>query len=141
MPSMDESLNMSSMSEATKKKKGLGKKLKNVLRMSTNSKSGKKSAPSDNVTSHKDCNFCNTQFADCTDEEIVRLKYKMTQFKNDIKSRKEEEFFRMVLLSYQMVNRKNKRMTALDPVALYKEVEEKNIPFYRYQDWIEHKGK
>ena len=65
----------------------------------------------------------------------------MTQFKNDIKSRKEEEFFRMVLLSYQMVNRKNKRMTALDPVALYKEVEEKNIPFYRYQDWIEHKGK
>lgn len=66
----------------------------------------------------------------------------MTMFKKDIKSRKEEEFFRMVLLSYQMVNRKNKRMTALDPVALYKEVSEvQNVPFYRYQDWIEHKGK
>jgi len=120
------------MSEATRKKKGFGKKIKNVLRMSTSTKSGKKN-PSDNVTSHKDCNFCNTQFADCTDEEIVRLKYKMTIFKNDIKSRKEEEFFRMVLLSYQMVNRKNKRMTALDPVALYKEVSEvQNVPFYRY---------
>jgi len=129
------------MSEATRKKKGFGKKIKNVLRMSTSTKSGKKN-PSDNVTSHKDCNFCNTQFADCTDEEIVRLKYKMTIFKNDIKSKKEEEFFRMVLLSYQMVNRKNKRMTALDPVALYKEVSEvQNVPFYRYQDWIEHKGK
>jgi len=129
------------MSEATRKKKGFGKKIKNVLRMSTSTKSCKKN-PSDNVTSHKDCNFCNTQFADCTDEEIVRLKYKMTIFKNDIKSRKEEEFFRMVLLSYQMVNRKNKRMTALDPVALYKEVSEvQNVPFYRYQDWIEHKGK
>jgi len=129
------------MSEATRKKKGFGKKIKNVLRMSTSTKSGKKN-PSDNVTSHKDCNFCNTQFADCTDEEIVRLKYKMTIFKNDIKSRKEEEFFRMVLLSYQMINRKNKRMTALDPVALYKEVSEvQNVPFYRYQDWIEHKGK
>ena len=57
----------------------------------------------------------------------------MTIFKKDIKSRKEEEFFRMVLLSYQMVNRKNKRMTALDPVALYKEVSEvQNVPFYRY---------
>lgn len=59
--SIDESLNMSTMSEATKKKKGFGKKIKNALRMSTQrSKSGKKSAPSDNVTSHEDCNFCNT---------------------------------------------------------------------------------
>ena len=76
--SIDESLNMSNMSEATRKKKGFGKKIKNVLRMSTTSKSGKKKEPTDNVTSHKDCNFCNTQFTDCTDEEIVRLKYKMT---------------------------------------------------------------
>jgi hypothetical protein len=113
------------MSEATKKKKGFGRKIKNALRMSTTSKSGKKSIPTNSVTSHNECNFCNTQFADCTDEEIVRLKYKMTSFKNEIKSRKEEEFFRMVLLSYQMVNRKNKKMTALDPVALYKEVSEK----------------
>tara|TARA_B110000285_G_C15111041_1_gene611119 strand:- start:303 stop:617 length:315 start_codon:yes stop_codon:yes gene_type:complete len=98
--SIDESLSISMMSEATKKKKGFGKKIKNVLRMSTNSKKDKKSAPSDNVTSHNDCNFCNTQFADCSDEEIVRLKYKMTIFKSEIKNRKEEEFFRMVLLSY-----------------------------------------
>jgi hypothetical protein len=78
--------------------------------MSTTIKSGKKSFPTDSVTSHNDFNFCNTQFADYTDEEIIRLKNRMTSFKNEIKSRKELEFFRMVLLSFQMVNRKNKKL-------------------------------
>ena len=46
---MDDSMNMSMMSENTKKKKGLGKKLKSALKMSTSSS---KKVPSDGVTSH-----------------------------------------------------------------------------------------
>ena len=50
---------------------------------------------------------------------------------------KEEEYFRMCLLSYQLIYKDNMKILTLDYRSLYKQVmQNNNLPFYKWNDWL-----
>ena len=66
----------------------------------------------------------------------MQMKKKMIRAGKAIEN-KEEEYFRMCLLSYQYVYKNNMKILTLDYRSLYKQVTEKyNYPFYKWNDWI-----
>ena len=53
---------------------------------------------------------------------------------------KEEEYFRMCLLSFQLVHKHNQQILALDSASLYDEVtKQRKLPFFKWNDWLRRK--
>ena len=65
------------------------------------------------------------------------LKKKMTKFIKSKFDDKEEEYFRMCLLSYQMKYSNNQKIMTLDYKSLYRQVtKDKKMPFYMWNNWL-----
>ena len=59
--------------------------------------------------------------------------------KNDHQN-KEEEYFKMSLLSYQLFYKNNQKIMTLDYKALYKDVAvQQKLPFYQWNNWLKTK--
>ena len=64
---------------------------------------------------------------------MKQLKLRM----KDLAANKEEEFFRMCLLSFQINNKENMKVMKLDYRSLYKQVTDKHhLPFFKWNDWL-----
>ena len=109
--------------ESKKGKKDKNKKLENM-----------------ETESHPKCGYCKGHFDQLSESEVQKKKYKIRKFLDGKQTKKEEEYFRMCILSYQMMNQNNKRMTALDPEILYNNAQSENVPFYQYNEWVTKKG-
>ena len=87
--------------------------------------------------SHSKCKFCKSNFDKLPKDEIIQLK------KNMIKGKipqppvdKEEEYFKMSLISYQMIHKVDNRVITLDFRTLYNKARRENIPFFKYSQWL-----
>ena len=87
--------------------------------------------------SHTKCKFCKSHFDKLPKEDVISLK------KNMIKGKvppppidKEEEYFKMTLISYQMVNKVDNRVITLDFKTLYNKAKRENVPFFKYNSWL-----
>ena len=105
-------------------------------KISSNSKRGVE----EEVASSSNCMYCNGHFEGLSADQITKKKYKIRKFLDGKQTKKDEEFFRMCVLSYQMMNQKNKRMTALDPEILYNNAQKEGVQFYQYNEWVTKKG-
>ena len=88
--------------------------------------------------SHPECKFCKRQFDDINESQ--RENFKKNLIKKNYKEKpvenKEEEFFKMCLLSFQLKH-KSKKVMALDAKKLFKEVSElEKLPFFKWNDWL-----
>ena len=111
---------------------------------SNQSKSGtrrnSKRGVEEEIFSSPNCMYCNGHFEALTPAEVLKKKYKIRKFLDGKQTKKDEEFFRMCILSYQMMNQKNKRMTALDPEILFNNAKKEGVQFYQYNEWVTKKG-
>ena len=87
--------------------------------------------------SHSKCKFCKSHFDKLPKDEILQLK------KNMIKGKvppppvdKEEEYFKMSLISYQMIHKVDNRVICLDFRTLYNRAKSEKIPFFKYNSWL-----
>lgn len=64
--------------------------------------------------SHPDCDFCGSQFDLLDQSQCLIMKKKMLRQSSGAVRDKEEEFFRMCLLSFQLTNAHNQKILALD---------------------------
>ena len=71
--------------------------------------------------SHPECNFCDGQFNLLDQAQCLTEKKKLLKGKGAMEVDKEEEYFRMSLLSLQLVHKHNPQVLALDPKYLYKQ--------------------
>lgn len=71
--------------------------------------------------SHPACPFCVSQFQGLNESQCINAKKKMLRKAAAIEN-KEEEFFRMSLLTYQLKYQSNQKIMTLDYRALYKQV-------------------
>jgi len=70
-------------------------------------------------------------------EQVLLMKKKflrqgLTKFEN-----KEEEYFRMVLLSFQLTHKENSKVLTLDYRSLFKRVTAEKLPFFKWHDWLQ----
>ena len=49
---------------------------------------------------------------------------------------KEEEFFKMNLLSFQLLNKTNMKVMKLDAKQLFKRAQEEQLPFFKWNEWL-----
>ena len=49
---------------------------------------------------------------------------------------KEEEYFKMCVVSQQLCNIKNKKIMSLNPSVLLKDVRKANLPFFKWNKWL-----
>ena len=66
----------------------------------------------------------------------------MTEKKNLLKKKKafvqdkDEEYFRMSLLAYQLNNKNIQKVLTLDYKKLYKKAVDSKVPFNQYYEWL-----
>lgn len=90
--------------------------------------------------SHPDCDFCASQFDLLDQSQCLIMKKKMLRQSSGASRDKEEEFFRMCLLSYQLANKRNQKILALDSRSLYEEAaKRRKLPFFKWNDWLRKK--
>ena len=66
------------------------------------------------------CKFCIYLFSELTENQTVSLKKRIFLLTKEKQDNKDEEFFRMCLLQYQMQNKDNLKIMSLDYRNLYK---------------------
>ena len=72
---------------------------------------------------HDECIFCKKLFVDQGEMQIKLTKKKIVRFLKAPEVDKEEEFFRMMLLTFQMKYRTNQKVLKLDHRTMYKQVQ------------------
>lgn len=88
--------------------------------------------------SHSKCKFCKTHFDNLPKQEIVKLKVNMIKGKIPLPPiDKEEEYFKMSLISYQMGNKVDNRVLTLDFKTLFNKAKRDNVPFFKYNKWLQ----
>ena len=84
--------------------------------------SSKKSMATNKVDfSHPECDFCTAQFSGMSEEEIAKIKKRLIKKGAFAADNKEEEYFRMCLLSYQIKYKGIQKILTLDHNALYRQ--------------------
>lgn len=87
--------------------------------------------------SHPACDFCASQFDLLDQSQCLIMKKKMLRQSSGAVKDKEEEFFRMCLLSFQLTNKHNQKILALDAQSLYQEAaKRRKLPFFKWNDWL-----
>mmetsp|Transcript_3882 Transcript_3882/g.6600 ORF Transcript_3882/g.6600 Transcript_3882/m.6600 type:complete len:134 (-) Transcript_3882:37-438(-) len=87
--------------------------------------------------SHDKCEFCNQLFKQMDERQQQQLRKQLLQRGANYIENKEEEFFKMSLLSYQINNKQNMKILKLDAKSLYKQVsEQQKLPFFQWNDWL-----
>ena len=87
--------------------------------------------------SHPECEFCASQFDLLDQSQCLIMKKKMLRQSTGADRDKEEVFFRMCLLSFQLTNKSNQKVLALDSKSLYEEAAKKRkLPFFKWNDWL-----
>ena len=93
--------------------------------------------------SHPECKFCKKQFDDVDESQKDQFKKNLLKKnKNNDKpvaaENKEEEFFKMTLLSFQLTHKSNRKIMALDAKKLFLQVSEKEkLPFFKWHDYLQ----
>jgi hypothetical protein len=64
------------------------------------------------------------------------LKRQVMRLKGGVSENKEEEFFRMCLLSFQIKHKDNLKILKLDYKSLYSQVILKKLPFFMWNEWL-----
>ena len=109
-----------------------------ILRKNAASSAKKSMATNKQVeSSHPDCPFCNVQFIGLEFDEEQQIKKNLIKKGAFKAENKEEEYFRMCLLSFQLNYKHNQKIMTLDHKALYKTASiQKKMPFFKWNKWI-----
>ena len=87
--------------------------------------------------SHPLCDFCLNVFKDLDESQIYTCKRKLLKKGAFTVENKEEEYFRMCLLTYQLNYKSNQKVLTLNYKALYKEAAIKNkLPLNKWNEWL-----